>query len=170
MIVPTREVNAVGFGLGIVGAVYLAFGILRTPAAIGSEVLGPYDADRMYPKGPTHVSMLATSELARASLSGRYGLGCLVISGLLQLVASLLPAGETRVVTPLLLAIGAMAIAAMVGRRYVKYRSATFLTAIWGSPATTSVVELKTLRENSMRATKWCEGPLISAIQRFFLG
>ena len=163
-----RELTAAGLAVGVVGAAYLSFGILRSPVGIASEVLGQHDADRMYPK-VKHVSTVGVTELARATISGRFGLGCLVLSGVLQLAGALWSGSSERVLVPLAVAFATGVLAVLFGRRYLRRNADAFRLAIWRAPTLHEVTEFRALRNQALRTANWREGRLIQWAQWLFL-
>lgn len=168
MIPISAAMTALGLGLGASGAIYLSFGLLRTPTGIASELFGQAEADRMYPKGG-HGSVLLVSELARATVCGRYGLACLLGSCVLQLSALLVPNGAASPVCVTGLAIGAVWASGWYGKRWTRRAAPEFESAIWGAPRITVVADLEALKAQARGNRTWREPRALAALQRIFL-
>lgn len=148
-----KEVGAIGLGLDCGGAIYLGLALLQSPMHAASV----FFSDDLHPGLQGKISTLPVDEIAMSMLQARVGVFLLLLGFLLQLVASVLPAGSGHWGLAIGAALAAVLMARHISNRWIDRHHSRLRDAIWISPRITNLVDREAMRRRPSTGPMWEE-------------
>ena len=117
-----RELAAAGLGFDIAGALFLGWGMVRSPTFVASELLTDSLAIGEVRPGINGLTIntLKLQEFAEGMLFGRAGLAALFLGFVLQLVGLIVPSAPHDWLLPALFGILCLLLSLRTGSRWVR--------------------------------------------------